>query len=332
MVNRGAGIPEDPKGIVMGSWLGSLFRFSRMLILLRQKEFLRPCTGLPGAIVYGEIRMSSESPKHKGVAALFTPGEIRRFLRNYLLFIGMIEAIIFFVAFFSYLGGPQESFFPWRSYFFSAFIVPIGITFLLGIFVMSFNRYLFGEDSLGQENGTPDPGAGKMALRIHAFFRTTRQIPFLVLLIFLGLGAGIFYKIDSIVAFVARFGEKSVQYILIGLAILLVAGGLFFIVWMILNYRLQAAAISYRHQYRNEVVKRLGFVILEDETVINGEGEVVQTGTGTVAGKPELLPPVIRKIRREPGETSGSLLLEVNDAHLSSLEDDIPIAGKEAPN
>lgn len=272
--------------------------------------------------------MTSESPKHKGIAALFSQKEVRGFLRNYLLFIGIIEAIIFFVAFISYLG-PQESIFPWRSYFFSAFIIPIGITFLLGIFVMSFNRFLFGEDLLTPEEVPADPDAGKMTLRIQAFFRTTRQIPFLVLLIFLGLGAGILYKIDSIVTFVARFGEKSIQYILIGLAILFVAGGLFLIVWMILKYRLQHAAMTYRQEYRSEVVKQLGFVILDDDTLVNAEGEVIQSGSGYSPEKTDLLPPVIRKIRPFSKGPAKDNLLEMPDADPAPEKDDISLTEKD---
>lgn len=276
--------------------------------------------------------MPSEGPKHKGIAALFTQKEVRGFLRNYLLFIGIIEAIIFFVAFISSLG-PNAGSFPWRSYFFSAFIVPIGITFLLGIFVMSFNRFLFGEDFLMQEDGPTDPAAGKMSLRIQAFFRTTRQIPFLVLLILLGLGAGILYKIDSIMAFIAHFGEKSVQYIVIGLGIALVAGGLFLLVWMILKYRLQAAAMAYRQEYRSEVVKQLGFVILDDDTIVNAEGEIIQTGNALPQERTQLLPPVIRKFRKASSDPVEDKLLGIKDAEIiSGTSDDIPIEGKDIHN
>lgn len=277
--------------------------------------------------------MTSESPKHKGIAALFSATEVRGFLRNYLLFIGIIETIIFFVAFIAYLG-PEEKTFPWRSYFFSAFIVPIGITFLLGIFVMSFNRFLFGEDFVAQEEGEgpSDPGTGKMSLRIQAFFKTTRQIPFLVLLILLGLGAGILYKIDSIIDFIARFGEKSIQYILVGIVIILGVTALFLIVWMVLKFRLQAAAMSYRQQYRSEVVKHLGFVILDDDTIVNSEGEIIQSGSGTPAETPDLLPPVIRKFGKSSKKPEKDLLLEMPEAELVSPDDETSITGKDVTN
>ncbi|MDY0164551.1 hypothetical protein [Desulfobotulus sp.] len=236
-----------------------------------------------------------QSPEHRGIASLFSQMEIKHFLKNYLIFIGIVEAVIFFVSFIGQLG-PESKAFPWKSYFFAAFIIPVAITFLLGIFVVGFNKYLYGQNPLYDEDAfIGDPDAGKTTLRIQAFLRTVRQLPFLFILVLLGLGAGIVYKIEDIFAFIARFGEKSAQYLLISMGVLLIVGGTFALLWMIFNYKLQKKAIDFRHQYKSEVIKRLGLVILDDDTVINKEGEVVSTPSYPHE-PPDLLPPAIKKL------------------------------------
>ncbi|MCW7753096.1 hypothetical protein OOT00_03740 [Desulfobotulus sp. H1] len=237
-----------------------------------------------------------QSPEHRGIASLFSQVEIKHFLKNYLIFICIVEAVIFFVSFIGQLG-PETRSFPWKSYFFAAFIIPVAITFLLGIFVVGFNKYLYGQNPLyDEETFTGDPDAGKTTLRIQAFLRTARQLPFLFILVLLGLGAGIVYKIEDIFTFIARFGEKSAQYLLISMGVFLFVGTLFAVLWMVLNYKLQKKAIDFRHHYKNEVVKRLGLVILEDDTVINKEGEVVSPPS-RIHQRPELLPPAIKKLK-----------------------------------
>lgn len=238
----------------------------------------------------------TQSPEHKGVASLFSQVEIKHFLKNYLIFIGIVEALIFFVSFIGQLG-PETKGFPWKSYFFAAFIIPVAITFLLGIFVAGFNKYLYGQNPLYDENAfTEDPDAGKATLRTQAFLRTIRQLPFLFILVLLGLGAGIVYKIEDIFAFIARFGEKSAQYLLVSLGVLLAVGAFFAIIWMVLNYKLQKKAIDFRHQYKNEVIRRLGLVILDDDTVLNQEGEILSP-PAYPRESPDLLPPAIKKLK-----------------------------------
>ena len=84
--------------------------------------------------------------KQKGIASLFDKEELKKFFKNYLILIAIAETFVFFVSFVSQLG-PDNTPFPWESYFFAAFIIPIAITFLLGVCIMGFNTYLFGEES-----------------------------------------------------------------------------------------------------------------------------------------------------------------------------------------
>lgn len=238
----------------------------------------------------------SGTPEQKGIASLFSNMEIKHFLKNYLIFIAIVEAVIFFVSFVGQLG-PETRSFPWKSYFFAAFIIPVAITFLLGIFVMGFNKYLYGQNPLFDTDAfSEDPDAGGTITRVQAFLRLVQQLPFLLTLVLLGLGAGIVYKIDAIFAFIARFGEKSAQYLLIAIGILLAVGAVFGVIWMVLNYKLQKKAIEYRHSYKSDVVKRLGLVILEDDTVIDETGHVIAEPSRKPAD-PTLLPPVTARFK-----------------------------------
>lgn len=212
----------------------------------------------------------------KGVAALFDITEIKTFLKNYIILVGIIEICIFSACFISQLG-PGEIPFPWKTYFFAAFIIPVAITFLLGIFVMGFNKYLFGEtDSVNQPVELYPELSGKNYLaKFQAFLNTIQQVPFLISLLLLGIVSGIIFKIDEIVAFISRAGERTAQYLLISLGIVLFAGTVFAFVWMILAYKLKKTAMQYKHQYKHEVAKQLGIIIMDDNTVIDQKGNII---------------------------------------------------------
>jgi len=80
----------------------------------------------------------SEQDKNKyiGVATLFDNIELKRFVKFYI-------GLIFFLCFLLQLK-PINIPFPWIYYFLSSFLIPIAITFLLGVFVTAFNLFIFG--------------------------------------------------------------------------------------------------------------------------------------------------------------------------------------------
>ncbi|MCK5680570.1 hypothetical protein KAI46_07150, partial [bacterium] len=111
---------------------------------------------------------SASRPQPKGIATLFEKEEIKDLFRTYLITICVIEGFIFFVSFLSQMG-PETVPFPWKSYFFAAFIVPLTITFLLGIIVISFDRYIFGHQEIGSEISDLFQTAAETRSRIHKF-------------------------------------------------------------------------------------------------------------------------------------------------------------------
>jgi membrane protein implicated in regulation of membrane protease activity len=215
--------------------------------------------------------------KHRGVATLFETSEIKKYFKNYLILIGFAEAFIFFVSFVSQLG-PENIPFPWRSYFFAAFIVPVAITFILGLCIVGFNSYLYGDSSAQAENVIAFPQDSPSRGYLYKFqllLYSIRQIPLLLGLILLGLCAGIIYKIDAILMFIGHAGEKTAQYLLLSLAVLLGVAAVFSLIWLVLNYKLRKKTMEYQYRYRRDVIEHTGMIILDDRTVIDREGNVM---------------------------------------------------------
>lgn len=216
-----------------------------------------------------------EQPRRRrGVAGLFAPNEIKDLFLKYLILVGVLELFIFFVSFVSQLG-PENQPFPWKSFFFAAFVTPLALTFLLGVVVAGFDHYLEGHNP--PRRGTPVPGSDPQKRskldRLNSFLFVIRQVPFLLGLLLLIALAGIVYKLDAILLFLGHAGETTAQYLLIAGAVLLAVSTVVGLLWMILNYRLRRQTMDYQYQYRKDVVERMGLVILDDETVMDRHGQ-----------------------------------------------------------
>jgi hypothetical protein len=99
------------------------------------------------------IQMSTDKKeKHSGLATLFDGVELKSFFINYLWFIIAVEILIFLVSFLGILG-PDKGPFPWKFYFYVSFITPVAITFLLGVFILAFNQFIFGNTPAVGEDG-----------------------------------------------------------------------------------------------------------------------------------------------------------------------------------
>ena len=99
-------------------------------------------------------------------------------------------------------------------YFTVSFIAPVAVTFLTGIVVVGFNSFLYGRrgEPIFKED-SQDATAGRLA-RIANF---CLKLPFLFLLLLLGVLAGVAYNMGEIVLFLRRFGEAAVRFILLAL-------------------------------------------------------------------------------------------------------------------
>jgi hypothetical protein len=93
------------------------------------------------------------------------------------------------------------------------------------------------------------------------------QLPFLLTLLLLGIFIGVVYNLGAIMEYLARFGEAASRVVLIGLGCVLVAGTIFGVVRMVLNYKLRKKNMEY--DYKREVMERLGIAILDERTMID---------------------------------------------------------------
>jgi hypothetical protein len=227
---------------------------------------------------------SSEKPKGlRGIAALFDDMERKDLFRKYLYFLCWVELGILLTCWLYQIadsGRDGESAFPWRLYFLVAFLAPIAITFLMGTVIAGFNKYFAepeqaGADAAGQSEGVESAGTGRTQ-GLSRMVALIQRLPFLALLLLLGVGTAFFYKMGAIVALIGSIGEKSVNILLTSLSVILLLASIFALILIILNYRLRRTAMEY--QYKTQVAEKFGLVILEDNTVLNSSGKLLVNG------------------------------------------------------
>lgn len=224
------------------------------------------------------MKMTTEKKeKHSGLASLFDGVELKSFFINYLWFIIAVEILIFLVSFLGNLG-PDKGPFPWKFYFYVSFITPVAITFLLGVFTLAFNQFIFGSTPAAGEDGatgTEGEDSRSKLFQFNLFLTHMKKVPFLPMLFALVACTVLFYKLDSIFLFIFNAGEKMVTYSLIACGVLLVAGLIFGIAWIVSNYKLSRKHMEHEYRYRNDVMEKLGFLIMEDDTVIDRNGKLI---------------------------------------------------------
>jgi hypothetical protein len=237
---------------------------------------------------------TDKKEKHSGLATLFDGVELKSFFINYLWFIIAVEILIFLVSFLGNLG-PEKGPFPWKFYFYVSFITPVAITFLLGVFILAFNQFIFGNTPATSDEGVAgaeDDDRRSKLFQFNLFLSHMKKVPFLPVLFGLIALAVLFYKLDSIFLFIFNAGEKMVTYSLIACGVLLVAGLIFGIAWIVSNYKLSKKHMEHEYRYRNDVMEKLGFLIMEDDTVIDKHGKLVSQ-------KQPLLPGVSQEPAKE---------------------------------
>lgn len=217
---------------------------------------------------------------------LFNPEERKELFKKYLYFLGWLELLIFVGCWIYQLG--SETYdrtgvavdipFPWRAYFTIAFLAPILITFVIGVIIAAFNRYLIDREPEQQPENIEDPKA-ELAVKHQKFTRMVKQlqsVPFLGLLLLLGLGVVALYNLDTILTVIGTIGEKTVKITIMFIIAILALVSVFAMVLIVLNYRLRKKSMEYR--FRSEMAERFGLIILEDNTVLNHEGKLLVQG------------------------------------------------------
>lgn len=219
----------------------------------------------------------------KSLGSLFDDEERKHLFKKYLAFLGWLEVLIFVITWLWQLGdkgydrfGPIENPFPWKIYFLISFLAPVAVTFLLGIIIAGFNKYIADSDeSLDRKIDLTKITGGKYHRAYH-FLEYLRNAPFLALLLLLAIGITIFYNFDSIMSFITAVGEKSVRIGLMAGAVILGILSILGMIVLFLNYSLKKKSMDY--QYKSQIARELGLIILDDNTVLDRDGKLLVKG------------------------------------------------------
>ena len=220
---------------------------------------------------------SSDINNRIGIASLLESTEIKDYFNTFLVLIGGVEFVIF-VAHFIGAVGPNKEPFPWKQYFFISFIAPVVLIFVIGLIVIGFNYYIYGkqESPLFHEK-SPLVGT-KMKRFGHSFnflLSVMQQVPILVAMIILGLGSVVLYKFDVVLQVLGQVGEKTAFYLLIILCAC-VGGGLIYLLFCLYwKFKLHRYEIQQQWEYRKKVIETSGLIILDNNTVVNGDGKLI---------------------------------------------------------
>jgi hypothetical protein len=225
--------------------------------------------------------MESENRNRIGVASLFDAEEIKEYFNTFFILLSGIEFVIFVAHFIGSIG-PESGPFPWKQYFFVSFIAPLAMIFLIGLVVIGFNFYLFGNapESLANESkdgAMEEGGRRNLGRTFHSFVSVIHQLPALAGIFTIGLGSVMLYKLDVILSTIGHVGERTAYYLFIGLGALVVGALIFLLFWLFWKFKLQKFQMEQRWNYRNRVMEKTGLIILENNTVINEEGRVLVT-------------------------------------------------------
>ena len=212
-----------------------------------------------------------------GIATMLEKQEIKEYFNAFFILIGGIELIIFLAHFIGSIG-PAKSPFPWKQYFFISFISPLIILIIVGLMVVGFNYYIFGDNLSPRDADTPpfsDSAGARLGHSFSHFFSVIRQIPVILGFFVLSLSAIVLYRFDVILKFIGDVGEKTAFYGFVVLSV--VAGGalIFLLFWLFWDFRLHKYKLERQWEFKKQVMEKTGLIILDNNMVLNEEGQAV---------------------------------------------------------
>jgi hypothetical protein len=223
------------------------------------------------------IMKGSGLKKMTGIAGILKQAEIKEYFDTLFILVGGIEFVIFIAHFIGSMGAGKGPF-PWKRYFFVAFMAPVVLMFIIGLIVIGFNYYLYGSQrSAFDLEESPFVGI-KMKRFGHSFkflFSIIQQVPVLVGLFILGIGSVVLFKLDVILNVLGHIGEKTAFYLFILVCVLVFGALVFLIFWLYWQFKLQKYNIQREWEYKQKVIEASGLIILDDNTVVNKEGDVI---------------------------------------------------------
>ena len=217
--------------------------------------------------------------KRVGIASMLDKSEIKEYFDTFFILVLGIEFVIFVAHFIGSIG-PDKGAFLWKQYFFVSFIAPVVLTFLVGLIIIGFNYYIFGDEIANNtpEEETSESGGKKLIYSAKSFIGLLQQMPVLAGLFTVGLGSVILFKLDVILRVIGHVGERTAFYIFIALAITVAGVLIFLLFWMFWKFRLHKLELERRWEFRKRVMEKSGLIILDNNVVLNEEGQVLVKG------------------------------------------------------
>ena len=238
--------------------------------------------------------------KRMGIAAMFNNHEIKEYFNTFLILIGGIELVILFAHFLTSTGQDQASF-PWKHYLFVSFIAPVVMVAVVGLIIVGFNFFLFGDKkkAFDEDSLFTSDKEKKIFNSSKNLFSIIRQIPVLAGFFILCLGSIFLYKLDVIVEILGRIGERTAFYVFTSLASLVVCIFIFLLCWLFLKFRLRKMELQNQAEFKKRVVETSGLIILDNNIVLDKTGKIVaDTNTpelledSSIAKNKQLLPEI----------------------------------------
>ncbi len=207
------------------------------------------------------------------IADYFTKSDRKKLFFDYLKLIGILEIVIFIVV---ALWATDDKYhrvytpFPWQPYLFVAFAFPILFTFLMGVVITGFNYFMGAEDQPAAE------GEDASGDRFGAILSHMKRLPYLALLFLLLVTILGLYNMDHIMAWVSSLGQQTFTFLSYALAVFGVLVALYLAFFMFFKYRLNKKHMQY--QYYTDISNKYGLIILEDQTVLHKNGDLLIQG------------------------------------------------------
>lgn len=167
--------------------------------------------------------------------------------------------------------GPVEKDFPWKVYFITAFLVPVGITFIFGIFIVTFEHLFFqGRRRAGYENDGEDL---KTTQRLRSFLNFVFHSPFLSIVLAIGVILILFFDFERLGYFFENTGSgffEGLKFFLIGISVSI---GIIGFAWLFFRYKLKKKELDY--SFRLRLAEKTGIAWIEKDKIIEKDGNII---------------------------------------------------------
>ncbi|MGD8836160.1 MAG: hypothetical protein PVJ84_13745 [Desulfobacteraceae bacterium] len=217
----------------------------------------------------------SRHPQLVGIAKYFSEAQIRDFFIRYLSLIIVVEIFLLLIMLCGSVAVYKQPF-PTKMYLILALSLPLGITFLLGIFVIAFNTFVFDKANTSDADADKAQGAqGAWFSKGDLFLNKIYKIPFIVKLLLTAFIVPVLFKLDDIIGYFTGIGAQAVRHLMMVAIALIGAAAIIGIVWMVVNFRLKKKQMDYEYRYRKDIMDKLELMVLNNDTLIDRNGNVI---------------------------------------------------------